>query len=637
MINMIRIKRIIGLGFCLVILLASNIFAAKDIILASPDGLIQLKLFTDKGRLSISVNYVSRPVLETSPLVIVVDKVDLSYDPKQGKIENFSLNEPIPLRGNKSLGVNHCNGLRIPYTQKKSSVKYTLEIRAYNNGIALRFIIPGDDLKSRLVDEFTTFNIPEACKVWYEGIEDHYEGVYSAKDVSEIHVGEWAAVPMTFRTNTFKYISITEAALVNYSGMALKCDGQRGFSIRLAHSQPLSSQYKLHYGEDDGSKLLIAAGIKGTITTPWRLIMMGDDLNGLVNADLVQMLAAKPDSILFPLGFKTSWIKPGRASWKLLDGGGDNTIKSHKKFIESASKLGLEYDVLESYWIKWNEKDLKDIIKYAGQLHVGLWVWKSAKELKEVQARKSFFKRCHDLGFAGIKVDYLDNEAKAIIDLYYDILREAAVNNLLICFHGCNKPTGESRSWPNELSRAAVKGLDDVKISDRAKHDVIIPFTRLLAGEMDYQPLLFNDKRGNTSWAHQLASIAVFNSSLMTFSANPSNILSNPCLDMIKTIPTSWDETKVLEDSEIGDLAIFARRSGKTWFLAILNGPKSRTIKVPLSFLEMQDYKSVLIGDDMKNSADYKIENTVLKRSNTIEIELRDGGGFLGRFSLNAK
>jgi len=154
---------------------------------------------------------------------------------------------------------------------------------------------------------------------------------------------------------------------------------------------------------------------------------------------------------------------------------------------------------------------------------------------------------------------------------------------------------------------------------------------------MDYEPLLFNEKRGNTSWAHQLACAVVCNSSLLTFSANPSNILANPCLDIIKSIPTSWDETKVLEDSEIGDIVLFARRSGNTWFLAILNGPKARTIKVPLSFLEMQDYKSVLIGDNLKNSAEVKIENTVLKRSNSVEIDLLPGGGFLGRFSLVAK
>jgi alpha-glucosidase len=634
---MMKLKWLLGPAIYLFLFYTTDAFAAKDIILASPNGSIQLKLFSDKGRLSYSVSFQNKAVIETSPLVLIVDKVDISYDPKQGKTENFSINETIPLRGNKSKGINVCNGLRISYTQKKSSVKYSLEIRAYNNGIAFRFIVPGDEKKSRLVDELTAFNIPEGCRVWYQGNEDHYEGIYNVKDVSEIHAGEWANVPLTFRTNLFKYISITESALINYSGMALKCDGHRGFVIKLAHNQPLSSQYKLHYAEDDGSKLLVPASIPGTITTPWRIVMMGDDLNSLVNADLVQILAPNPDSTLFPRGFKTSWIKPGRAAWKSLDGGGDNTVKSHKKFIEATSRLGLEYDVLESWWSKWNEKDLKDIIKYAGQQHVGLWVWKSAKELKDVQSRKTFLKRCHDLGIVGIKVDFLDNESKRVIDLYYDILRDAAENRLLVCFHGCNKPAGESRSWPNELSRAAVKGMDDVNIVNRASHDVIVPFTRFLAGEMDYEPMLFSDKRGNTSWAHQLAAAVVYNSSLLTFSANPSSIIANPCVDIIKSIPTSWDETRVLDDSEIGDLAIFARRSGNTWFLAIMNGPKKRTIKVPLIFLEMLNYSVVLIGDDLKKSAEVKIENTVLKKSNSIEIDLLPGGGFLGRFTLSSK
>src|SRR5664279_391825 len=165
---MIIQKRLTTLIFFLAILFTNHVFAAKDIILASPNGYIQIKLFSDKSRLSFSVNFQGKTVIETSPLVLVVDKVDITYDPKQGKAENFSLNETVPLRGGNSLGQNTCNGLRIAYTQKKSSVKYFLEIRAYNNGIAFRITVPGEEAKSRLVDEFTAFNIPEGCKVWYQ-------------------------------------------------------------------------------------------------------------------------------------------------------------------------------------------------------------------------------------------------------------------------------------------------------------------------------------------------------------------------------------------------------------------------------------------------------------------------------------
>ena len=98
------------------------------------------------------------------------------------------------------------------------------------------------------------------------------------------------------------------------------------------------------------------------------------------------------------------------------------------------------------------------MIKYAGQQHIGLWVWKSAKGLR-ITGTQEFLKRCHDLGLVGIKVDYIDNESKTMVDFYYDVLKECAENKLMVCFHGCNKATGESRSWPNELTRAAVKGM----------------------------------------------------------------------------------------------------------------------------------------------------------------------------------
>jgi alpha-glucosidase len=625
---------LIGLLYGLFFLSNSTVFAAKETILSSPDGSIQFKLFVEKSRLSFSVNLEGRPVIENSPLTILVDRVDITYDAKQGKLESYQLNETYSMRGVHSRAANHCNGMKIAYIHKKSSTRYMLDVRAYNDGIAFRFIVPGDS-KQRTVDETSSFILPMGSTLWYHSLDGHYEGIYAEKEISQVQAGEWAAPPLTVRLSNFKgYISITEAALVNYSGMALKADGQRGFIIRLAHSHPISGSFKQHYSEEDGNRLFVPASISGTITTPWRAVMIGRDLNRLVNCDLVTNLCSRPDSTLFPQGMNTPWIKPGRTSWKSLDGTGDNSIKSLKEFIRQTGKLGLEYCVLESYWAKWSEKDLKDLIKFANQQHVGLWVWKNSKDLRDNKQRKDFFKRCRDLGIAGIKIDYFDNEAKEIINFYHILLKETAENKLMVDFHGANKPTGESRTWPNELTRAAIKGMDDIKLTNRATHDVILPFTRLVVGNADYEPMLFNEKRGNTTWAHQVASAAIFQSPLLTYSANPANILSNPCLDMIKSIPVVWDETVVLDDSEIGDLALFARRFGKTWFLAIMNGTKARTIKVLLSFLGSGDYKALLIGDNKKGSNEVKIENTTLRKSNLVEIDLSVGGGFIGRFSL---
>src|SRR5439155_12577869 len=132
--------------------------------------------------------------------------------------------------------------------------------------------------------------------------------------------------------------------------------------------------------------------------------------------------------------------------------------------------------------------------------------------------------------------------------------------------------------------------------------------TRYLAGPAEYTPMLFTDRRGDTTWAHQVALPVVFTTPLLTYAASPQHILENPAVDLIKSIPPTWDQTIVLPPSEIGQLAIFARRSGDTWFLGILNGNDARKLDVPLSFLGEGSYKAMLVRDDKTNRAAVEIE-----------------------------
>jgi alpha-glucosidase len=145
--------------------------------------------------------------------------------------------------------------------------------------------------------------------------------------------------------------------------------------------------------------------------------------------------------------------------------------------------------------------------------------------------------------------------------------------------------------------------------------------------------MVFSARRANTTWAHQIASPAIFTTPLLTYGANPSNILANPCRDMIKSIPSVWDETIVLPPSEIGEVAVFARRCGKTWFLAIMNGTEARKIKFPLTFLAKGDYRTSLVRDDQDGTAAQTTLDTPLRSSNSLTVDLQQGGGFVARFN----
>jgi alpha-glucosidase len=613
---------------------ASDCLASDETQVLSPNGSIQCKILWREGRLKFAVTFKNQAVIETSPMQFTMDGVDLAEGVEVGGTDTYRVKETYPWRGVHARATNHCNGIRLSVKHAKSNTSYTLEVRVFDDGVAFRYLVPGSE-KPRVPDEATTFLLPAGSTVWHHDLEGHYEGIHVKKDIAAVKAGEWAAPPVTFKLpGGAGYASITEAALVNYSGMALQADGQRGFAVRLGHSHPPSYPFRLRYGAEEAQRLSKPAAISGPITTPWRVVMIGPDLNTLVNCDVVHNLCPPPDPKLFPKGLDTEWVKPGRAVWKYLDGG-QNTLAEMKEFCRLADELGFEHHIIEGFWAKWSDAEIKELVSYARQHHVGIWFWKHSKTVRDAQARHDFLKRCHDLGITGAKIDFFDHEAKEMIDLYQSLLKEAAEYQLLVDFHGANKPTGESRTWPNELTREAVKGMEYRKFADMATHNVTLPFTRWLAGHAEYTPVHFGERRQNTTWAHQVASAAIFGAPLLTYAAHPANILANPCCAMIKSIPSLWDKSIVLPPSEIGEVAVFARRTRNTWFLAVMNGPAARKVTIPLTFLGEGEYLALLIRDDKDNPAAVRLENTTLKRSAALAIELREGGGFIARFSRN--
>jgi len=606
----------------------------EQVQVASPDGNVKLTILPNAERLTFTVTLANTMVFEPSTVVMNLDGYDLSTGVVFGKVERYEINETYPWYGAHSMAVNHCNGARISLQNDLSFINYILEVRAFNDGVAFRHVIPSDEGASRVPDEYTTFVIPDGSTVWYHGLADgHYEGDYLDKQISEVQPGEWAGPPMTFKLpENAGYGSITEANLVNYSGMALEADGRRGWITGLAHRQPLNYPYELRYGRDEAKRLGKPAAIIGTIMTPWRVVFVGRDLNTLVNSTIVANLCPPLDPEHFPDGIKTSWIKPGRAVWCYLDGG-DRSFEGMKEFSRLAGQLGFEYHVIEGFWSRWSDEQIKEIVEYSRQQGVGLWFWRHTNQLRKPSAREAFFKRLHEFGVVGAKLDFLDHEAKEIIDLYEALLEKSAEYRVLVNFHGANKPTGRVRSWPNELVREAIRGMESSRLMERARHETILPFTRYLAGHADYTTMHFGERRRDTTWAHQIASMAIFASPLLTIVAHPQKILDHPAVDVIKSIPAVWDETVVLPGSEIGKLAVFARRTGETWFLAVMCGPQAKTIQVPLSFLGDGQYNASLVRDNKDNDATVVLEDSTLRRGDTLTIEMVNGGGFVGRFT----
>jgi alpha-glucosidase len=417
--------------------------------------LVTFRLARDANRsLTYSVSLGAAVAVEPSRLGIVVDGKDLGDDVEIGRAETYVVDETYPWYGVHATAVNRCRGSRVTLTSRGASS--ALDIRACDDGAAFRYVVPGEASATRTPDEATRFRFPAGSSVWTHDFEGHYEGMHAKRGVADVRAGEWVATPLTIKLpGGAGYVSITESALVGYSGMTLRADGRSGFAARLAHEAPISYPFFLRYFPDDIARLSKPATIAGTITSPWRVVIAGRTLNAMVNADIVHNLAPPPDPALFPEGVKTSWVRPGRAMWRFLDGG-DNTFDGVKAFTRLGQQLGFEYHVVEGLWQRWTDEQMRDFMADARARHVGIWLWKDSRALSTVEEQRAFFDKCQALGVVGAKIDFFDHESKAMIDRYQSILRESAARHVMVNFHGANKPA--KRNLSHELTPKASTG-----------------------------------------------------------------------------------------------------------------------------------------------------------------------------------
>ena len=575
-----------------------------------------------------TVSFHGRPVIQPSTLGIVVDNVLLGRGGTINQVERYETTDKYAWRGVKTDVVDRFNGMRVNVTSPDGA-QYTVEVRVANAWAAFRHVVPGAG--RRIPDGGSTFTFPKGTTVWSHGLRDHYEAVYERRLVENVPDSDWAAPPITLKLDDDGgYAAVTESDLRNYAGMALQADGQGGYREQLAHSHPPGYPYTLRFGEENAKRLSVPAASNGPITTPWRVVMVGRDLDALVNSDAVHTLSPPPDARLFPQGVQTPWLKPGRAVWRYLDGG-ESTVAGIKEFSKLARQLGFEYQVVEGLWQKWTAEEFRDVIDYSRSQGVSIWVWRHRDTLEDPVKRRELFASLRNAGVVGVKVDFLDHEAREVIDLYQDILRDAAEHQLMINFHGANKPAGESRTWPNEMTREGIYGLEHRRMEAWATFNTTFPFVRMLAGHADYTPVVFSERRRETSWAHQIASAVILTSPLLVYAGHPASLLSNPAVETIKSIPSTWDETRVLPPSAIGEVALFARRSGDRWFVAAMNGPIGRTVALDLSFLPAGSWRALVVRDNLEQDAAVIVETRTV--SAPLEIQMRAAGGFVVRLT----
>lgn len=472
--------------------------------------------------------------------------------------------------------------------------KSLIEFAVFDDGCAIRYQLPAK--QAHITAEQTSFVLDGNARAWFFERKNSwklksYAGLWTETRLDSLGqispTGPIQGKPIVAQLADKSYLFITEAALQGYSGMRLKAnknslnvdftEGDKGFDVQ-------SDQL---------------------FFTPWRVIGLAKSLNELVNQSIVEALNAAPDGALFK---NTDYIKPGKSAWSWITRD-ENYLDpvAEKKIIDAAAQLNYTYTLIDDGWEeKWKQKweVLKDLVTYGQKKKIGVWVWKDSKFLRDAAYRDAFLDTLSRFGVAGIKIDFMNSEAKDLIDFELDFLKAAAKKRLMVNFHGCQTSTGEYRTYPNEMTREGVRGMELNIMNEPipAWHNAALPFTRFMMGPADYTPGLFS-KRGPTTLTHQLALLYLFDSAFQCIAENPLTLLNDtlyrPILPLIKDLPTTWDNTLVLNGSEIGRCAILAKRKGNDWYLAAINGLASENfIRLDLSFIKnLSAYSATVIGD----------------------------------------
>ncbi len=573
-----------------------------------------------------------------------------------------------PLWGQYSRIRNNYNEMFVKLLQPNKNRKLNIRFRTYDDGIAFRYEFPDNPNSLTIMSEETYFNFADDFDSWWIWADyNTYEKLYSKNPISEC---EHVAVPYTMKTESRVHLCVHEANIDNYSSMTLIKADSLCFKSNLA---PWA----------DGTKVKT----NGEFVSPWRVVLITDKPGGLIESSLIYNLNEKP------VEKDLSWIKPvtyigiwwemhlGVSEWGIAGGRHGATTENTLRYIDFAAENNIDAVLIEGWntgWENWGKPEafdfvtpypdykIKKIARYArkkgveiiGHHETGGDIIAYENNLEKA------FKFYKKLGIKYVKTGYAgpinppeeSHHGQYMINHYNKVMRTAMKYEIMLDVHEPIIPSGLSRTFPNLMSFEGVRGMEWNAWSEGnpPSHTCIIPFTRGLAGPIDYTPAIFDIDFSNSierkkSWnildstktsvhatiSNQIALMLVLYSPLLMAADLIENYDQHPLFEFVKQIPPTWDDTKVLY-SEIGEYIVIARRSGEKWFVAGINNDNARDIYLEYNCFLSPDleYNMILLKDHPlahyeENPEKYVVEEELVKFNKRTEVRMKEGGGFL--------
>ena len=650
-------KNLISLLFILLLTGVGNTYA---IDLLSPNARLQITVNT-KDSITYKVLFDGKEIVAPSAIGIILNGKSIVQNPQVQKVDKQSVRETItPLYGKFKT-------LQDEYNEVTIALKgdYSLIVRAYDEGFAYRFVT---DMKKDLVvtNEIFQVNINDNPAVTYAETNNYtaWELMYlDYASVSSIIDGKRAVTPVLFSMPQGLKVVVAESDVRDYPGLYMVKE-KNGFHANFAQypdSIAMGSwgdfvtvvqRRKNHIAEIPGKKEF-----------PWRIVMVTDDDKTLLTNELIYKLA-KPSVLT-----NESWIKPGKAAWEwwhdaelpgadIPSGMKNRNTDLYKHYIDFAAEYGLEYMMVDAGWSdifdlsKENSKfDVQAIINHAKSKDVGIFLWCVGAALRE--NTDQYMKMMADWGAVGLKVDFFDRDDQLALKWMEDIAAVAAKYQLMINFHGCAKPTGLQRTYPNIVTFEAVRGAECTKwdLTANPKHHVTFPFTRMLAGSLDYTPGAMRNRSLQTfrpldpgmpyslgSRCHELAMYVIYDQYFAMLCDSPSEYRKYPdVMRFLSAVPVSFDYTKVL-DAKVGEYILMAKQKGEDWYVGGMTNWTAREMFIDFSFLsEGKQYIAEIYKDGAEAGiyADqYDMETKEVNSNTRMKFDLVQGGGVALRIFL---
>lgn len=630
----------------------------------SPDGEIDFKLENKADGLFFSVSDGQQNIVSSSRLGFnLAGGETLSrFDVKEVKFTSHDETWETVWGESRYIRDNY-NQMTVSLQQRDGEVSVNLEVRVFDDGFGYRYVFPAQERDSIVVmEELSEFTLPEDAEAWaMDADEPYYEGYFVKRPVSQL---DTVRTPLTIEMPGGKFVAIHEAALTNFPKMNLVGD-----------SLTLKSQ--LVPGSDG-----VAAYVATPFATPWRTMIIGDKPGDLVTSGLMLNLnepcAIDDPSFCRPMKyigvwwemhlFKTFWYENGPHG---------ATTANVKRYIDFAAEHGIPGVLVEGWNKGWegqwthnrnfsftdpyNDYDIEEISRYAAEKGVqmimhhetGAWITNYENQLDTA------FNYMDRYGFHNVKTGYVnvlmdglhDHSSQRGVQHYRRVIETAAAHRANVDNHEPVMPTGLQRTFPNLMTQEGVRGQEhsawDTDGGNPPYHTVVMPFTRGLAGPMDFTFGTFNFDNPNspharvqTTLAKELSLYVIIYSPLQMASDLPENYEAHlDAFQFIKDVPVDWDTT-VVPDAKIGEYVAIARkdRNSPDWYLGVATNEKGRKLDIPLSFLEpgveytAQIYADAPDADWKTNPTSYTISESTVTSLSTLPVTLAPGGGTAVRF-----